>query len=271
MPLSSVSRDFAAIGERMDLDAIIYIVAGCASGFIATMAGSGSVITLPLLIFLGVPASVANGTIRIPILAASIVSVLKFLRAKVLDWKRGLWISVPFILGAVAGSELATVISPKRLREFVIGAVVFVFFLLLYKPDRLLKSRTAETLRMGWIQMLIFFAVGLWAGFILIDSGTFAILALVLSVRFDLTRAIPVKAFLVLLAVIVSLLLFYEHSDVNWKIGGLLALGSAFGGWAGAGIASREWAKIWVYRCLLFIIIGEITHLVYRFFFFHQS
>ncbi len=251
----------------MDSHAIIYIVAGFAAGFIATMAGSGSVITLPLLLFLGVPVSVANGTIRLPILAASGVSVLTFIREKVLDWRRGLWISVPFILGTLAGAELATIIPAQRLREFVIAAVVFVLFLVLYKPDRLLKMPSAETLRMGWKQMLIFFAVGLWAGFILIDSGTFAILALVLSVRFDLTRAVAVKAFLILFAVVASLLLFWEHSDVNWGIGGLLALGSVFGGWAGARIASREWAKIWVYRCLVFIIVVEIMHLVYRFFF----
>jgi hypothetical protein len=253
----------------MDIDAIIYVVAGLVAGFIATMAGSGTVITLPLLLFLGVPVSVANGTTRIPILAASATSVLTFFRAKVLDWKRGLLLSIPFILGALAGAELATVIPPQRLKEFIIAAVVFVLILLLYKPKRLLKSPSQATLRMDWKQMLIFFAVGLWAGFILIDSGTFALLALVLGVRFDLTRAVAVKALLVLSAVVASLLLFSEHSDVNWRIGGLLALGSVFGGWAGARIASQEWAKIWVYRCLVFIVVAEIIHLVWRFFFLH--
>jgi hypothetical protein len=251
----------------MDTHAIIYIAAGWLAGFIATMAGSGTVITLPLLIFLGVPVPVANGTVRVPILAASITSVLTFLREKVLDWKRALRLSIPFVIGALAGAELATVLPPRRLREFVIAAIVCVLFLLIYKPDRLLKAPSKEAYRMGWKQMLIFFAIGLWAGFILIDSGTFTILALVLAARFDLTRAIAEKAFLILSAVVASLLLFFEHSDVNWEIGGLLALGSALGGWAGARIASKEWAKIWVYRCLVFIVAAEMIHLIWRFFF----
>jgi uncharacterized membrane protein YfcA len=213
----------------LDSNATIYIVAGVAAGFVATMAGSGSIITFPLLIFLGAPVGVANGTIRLPILAASTISVSTFYREKVLDWKNGLWIAIPFTLGAVAGSELATVISPKSLRVFIIAALVIVFCLLIFKPKRLLKAQSEETLRIDWKQMLIFFAVGLWAGFILLDSGTFALLALVLGVRYDLTRAIAVKALLILFAVVSSTLMFYGHSEVNWGIGGLLAIGGGFG------------------------------------------
>lgn len=250
----------------MDFNAIIYIVAGLAAGFVSTMAGSGSVITLPLLVFLGVPVGVADGTIRLPILAASTMSVFIFYREKVLDWKNGLWVSIPCTLGAVAGSELATVIAPQSLRVFIIAALVIVFFLLIYKPNRLLKARSEEALRLGWKEMLILFAAGLWAGFILLDSGTFTILALVLGVRYDLTRAVAVKALLVLFALVSSILMFYGHSEVNWEIGGLLAIGGISGGWAGAKVASREWAKIWVYRCLLVIIVGEIIHLLHRYF-----
>ncbi len=251
----------------MDSNAVIYIVAGLAAGFVSTMAGSGSVITFPLLVFLGVPVGIADGTIRLPIFAASIMSVFIFYREKALDWKNGLWASIPFTLGALAGSELATVIAPQSLRVFIIAALVIVFFLLIYKPNRLLNARSEEALRMGWQQMLILFAAGLWAGFILLDSGTFTILALVLGVRYDLTRAVAVKALLILFALVSSVLMFYGHSDINWEIGGLLAIGGILGGWAGAKVASREWAKIWVYRCLLVLIVGEIIHLVYRYFF----
>ena len=251
----------------MDSNAVIYIVAGLAAGFVSTMAGSGSVITFPLLVFLGVPVGIADGTIRLPIFAASIMSVFIFYREKALDWKNGLWASIPFTLGALGGSELATVIAPQSLRVFIIAALVIVFSLLIYKPNRLLKARSEEALRMGWQQMLILFAAGLWAGFILLDSGTFTILALVLGVRYDLTRAVAVKALLILFALVSSVLMFYGHSDVNWEIGGLLAIGGILGGWAGAKVASKEWAKIWVYRCLLVLIVGEIMHLVYRYFF----
>jgi hypothetical protein len=67
-----------------------------------------------------------------------------------------------------------------------------------------------------------------------------------------------------------SLLIFYEHREVDWQVGGVLAIGSVFGGWAGARMASKEWAKVWVYRTLVIIVVAEILHLIYKFFFLHQ-
>ena len=121
-----------------------------------------------------------------------------------------------------------------------------------------------------WIQMLIFFCVGFWAGFIVHDSATYMLFALVLGVGYDLIRANAVKALFLLCVSLSSLLIFYEHHEVNWPIGGLLAMGSMFGGWVGARIASKEWAKIWVYRTLVIIILAEILHLIYKFYFLHQ-
>lgn len=256
----------------MDNNILVMIVAGFASGFINTLASSGSAITLPLLIFLGVSPNVANGTNRIPIVASSAVSLLTFHRAKVIDWRNGLLIAIPVTLGSLAGAALAAIVPSHNLSEFIIAAVVIAFFLLLIKPGRWLKAQSAEPpLRKGkWFQMLIFFGVGFWAGFIVLDSATYMLFALVLGVGYDLIRANAVKALLLLFVSLSSLLIFYEHHEVNWQLGGLLAMGSLFGGWVGASIASKEWAKIWVYRTLVIIILAEILHLAYKFFFLHQ-
>ena len=63
------------------------ILAGFACGFINTIAGSGSLITLPLLIFLGLPANVANGTNRVAIAIQNIVGVASFSRQGVLNFR----------------------------------------------------------------------------------------------------------------------------------------------------------------------------------------
>ena len=256
----------------MDNNILVLTIAGFASGFINTLASSGSAITLPLLIFLGISPNVANGTNRIPIVASSAISLLTFHQAKVIDWRNGLLMAIPVTLGSLAGAALAAIVPPHNLSEFIIAAVVTAFFLLLIKPGRWLKAQSAETLRMKgkWIQMLIFFCVGFWAGFIVLDSATYMLFALVLGVGYDLIRANAVKALLLLFVSLSSLLIFYEHHEVNWQIGGLLAMGSMFGGWVGARIASKEWAKIWVYRTLVIIILAEILHLIYKFFFLHQ-
>jgi uncharacterized membrane protein YfcA len=172
----------------------------------------------------------------------------------------------------LAGAALAAIFPPHYLSEVIIAAVVIAFFLLLIKPGRWLKAQSAETVQLKgkWIQMLILIGVGFWAGFIVLDSATYMLFALVLGFGYDLIRANAVKALFLFSVSFSSLLIFYVHHEVNWQIGGLLAVGSVFGGWLGARIASKEWAKIWVYRTLVIIILAEILHLIYKFFFLHQ-
>ena len=249
---------------------LVVTIAGFASGFINTLASSGSAITLPLLISLGISPNVANGTNRIPIVASSVVSILTFHQAKIIDWRNGLLLSIPVTLGSLAGAAVAAIVPPHSLSEFIIAAMVITFLLLLIKPGRWLKAQSAETPKVKWVQMLIVFCVGFWAGFIVLDSATYMLFALVLGVGYDLTRANAVKALFLLFVSLSSLVIFYEHQEVDWQIGGLLATGSMFGGWVGARIASKEWAKIWVYRTLVIVVLAEILHLIYEFFFLHQ-
>ena len=88
------------------------------AGFINTLAGSGSLLTLPLLMFLGLPANVANGTNRIGILFQSIVASGSFKQKKVLDHKVGLWLGIPSVLGAIAGSIWAVNLTPISLSAY---------------------------------------------------------------------------------------------------------------------------------------------------------
>ncbi len=59
------------------------ILVGIIAGFINTHAGSGSLLTLPLLMFLGLPANIANGTNRVAIFLQNIVAVGSFKKKKV--------------------------------------------------------------------------------------------------------------------------------------------------------------------------------------------
>jgi hypothetical protein len=256
------------VRKFMDKNTLVIILAGFAGGFINTLASSGSAITLPLLIFLGMSPDVANGTNRVPIVASSAVSLLTFHRAHVIDWRSGLLLTIPITLGSLAGAALAANVPPQALGKFIIAAVAVALFLLLVKPGRWLRAQSAETfgVKVKWIHLLIFFGVGFWAGFIVLDSATYMLFALVLGVGYDLIRANAVKALFLLFVSLSSLLIFYEHREVDWQVGGALAIGSVFGGWAGARMASREWAKVWVYRTLVIIVVAEVLHLIYSFF-----
>lgn len=83
------------------------------SGFINTLASSGSTLTLPPMIFMGLPATVANGRKPPPLLAGALAAVLAFHRSGVVDWRNGLLLSVPVIVGTVTGGAFASILDAR--------------------------------------------------------------------------------------------------------------------------------------------------------------
>ena len=72
---------------------------GLVSGVLNVVAGGGSFLTLPVLIFLGLPAGEANGTNRVGVLAQNLAGVWGFHRSRVMRWRWGLAVSVLAMIG----------------------------------------------------------------------------------------------------------------------------------------------------------------------------
>ena len=64
---------------------LLLLIGGVAAGFINTLASSGSAITLPILLFLGMSPHVANATNRLNVLAAACASAVVFARQGKID------------------------------------------------------------------------------------------------------------------------------------------------------------------------------------------
>jgi uncharacterized membrane protein YfcA len=255
--------------ERVRL--LLYLGAGFCSGFLNTIASAGSALILPLLIFLGVPANIANGTNRLQIVTGRISSIVAFQRAKAIDWRNALILAVPGILGGCLGASIAAVIKSKYIGWGITIAVIAAFVVLLTNPKRLLRDQKAGELVISWWQLGLFFLVGVWGGFIVLDASTYALMVLVLAIGYDLRKANAVKAVAIFPMSVASLLIFAWFREVDWKIGLCLSAGSVVGAWVGAVFATKEWIKIWIFRILMVIMIVEIYELVDKYFFGHIS
>ena len=93
-------------------------------------------------------------------------------------------------------------------------------------------------------------------------SGFFILAALVLLSDYDLRHANAMKAFVLLVVGLQSLLVFDDRGEVDWVAGIPLALGSASGAYAAALLASKTWAKVWVYRFLVVAVVASIGYLI---------
>jgi uncharacterized membrane protein YfcA len=239
---------------------VAVIAAGFAAGFINTLAGSGSLITLPLLIFLGLPANIANGTNRVAILLQNVVAVGSFRRQKVLDLRGGMLLALPAMVGAVIGAQIAVNLDELVIRRTVGILMVIMFFVVLVKPRQWLEGKSDDKKGISLIlKILVFFIIGAYGGFIQAGVGIFLLAGLVLGAGYDLVRANAVKLLIVLCFTVFALLIFIFNDQVDWKTGLILALGNMTGAWIASRIAVKRGAKFvrWFLLAVL-LVSGSI-------------
>jgi uncharacterized membrane protein YfcA len=215
---------------------------GFVAGFVNTLAGSGSLITLPILILLGLPATVANGTNRVGLLAQNLVSVATFRNRGALELKGSGKLLLPSVLGAFLGAALAVDLDEATLNR-IIGVLMLVMLgIILLRPRRWLEANADGTSVSYLLQAPVFFAIGIYCGFIQAGAGIFLLAGLVLGSGFDLVRGNAMKNLIVLIVTIAALAVFVYNDQVHWRLGLLLATGNAAGAWLAAHMALRRGA-----------------------------
>jgi uncharacterized membrane protein YfcA len=240
---------------------ILIIIAGILVGFINTLSGGGSVISLSLLVLLGLPADIANGTNRISIFFQTLSSVSSFTRQKMFSNLRPVWLAIPATIGAIMGAYLAVDVS-KKVIEIAMGiSMVIMVFFLFYKPDKWLKENPVLLLTpLKWWQMVIFFLVGFYGGFIQVGVGYFLLMALMLGVGYDLVKANAVKNLIVFFYAIFALLVFILDGKVDYMIGLVLSVGSMIGAWIGSYLAVKKGAGF-IKAVIIFSVVLTILQI----------
>ncbi len=249
----------------MYLEYFIIIVAGVLVGFINTLAGGGSVISLSLLLILGLPATIANGTNRVSVFFQTSSSVITFWRKKKFTTPKIWWLILPSTIGSVAGAWLATGIKSEALEIAMVIIMAFMLIFIFIKPERWMKENTAFLeKKIKWWQILLFFAVGLYAGFLQVGVGYFLLMALVMGVGFELVKANAVKNLIVLFSATVSLVIFILSDQVYYLYGILLSIGSILGAYIASMMAVKKGGKFvrWVIVGSVVLVALKITGLV---------
>ena len=193
------------------------------------LAGGGSFLTLPLLIFLGLPPGVANGTNRVGILLQNSAAVVRFSREKVLDRRLFPLAAVPAAVGAVAGAGAALWVDDSTFKR-VLAVLMIVLTLWTYLGP---SARPRERPLPSWLLALGFFGVGLYGGFVQAGVG-FLLLAMTSAAGLDLVRGNALKVHVILLFTVLALAVFASQGKVEWLLGLVLGAGAAVGGWLGA-------------------------------------
>jgi uncharacterized membrane protein YfcA len=228
------------------------------AGFLASalnvIAGGGSFLTLPLLIFLGLPPTVANATNRLGVLVQNVGAVWGFHRHRLLDWGEALRASVPALIGAGVGAGFALRVGDRDFRRILATLMLAItLFTLLDGATRL--AAALERFAHRQLVLAVGFALaGFYAGFVQAGVG-FLVLALTTVAGLDLVRGNALKVLVILGTTGLSLTLFAAGGKVAWAEGAALAAGSLAGSLIGVRLTVRK-GHAWVRGVVTVAIIA---------------
>lgn len=211
---------------------LLLVAIGLVTGIINTLAGGGSVLTLPILIFFGLPPNVANGTNRIAIFIQSISTAAGFRSKAVKTFPFSIYFGISALIGAIIGAQIAIDIKPEVFNRILAVVIVFVgAFLVLHKNRPNLFQTERLTGKYLWLSIIAFFFIGIYGGFIQAGAGLIMMIVLSGVNHYTLVKSNAIKNMVALIYNVSALSIFILHGKVNWKYGLMLALGTGIGGW----------------------------------------
>jgi len=216
----------------------LLLVGGVTAGAINTLAGGGSLLTVPLLVMVGLPPNVANGTNRIAVLVQSLVASATFHKKGLSGVGPGLALVPAGLVGAAVGAYLGTELSDDVFRRIFGVIMVPMALVIVLRPNS--APTTAPSERHAVAMQIAYFFVGAYAGFIQAGVGVFALAALTIFGGFDLKKANAVKVVTVAAFTAVALAIFAIRLDLAVGIGLALSVATGIGGYLGSIAALRK-------------------------------
>lgn len=218
------------------LEIILLLVVGFVAGIINTLAGGGSLLSLPILIFLGLPPNIANGTNRIAILIQNIFTTAGFKSKGVVTFPFSIYVGLSALVGSLIGAQLAVDIKGETFNKILaIIMVVIVIYMILKSKYKQIDDIEKTTGKHLWISIVLFFFVGIYGGFIQAGVGFIMLLILSSVNNISLVKSNAIKVTVALIYTVAAVAVFAYNDKIDWKVGLILAAGNALGGW----LASR--------------------------------
>ncbi len=247
----------------MDFFALaLLMIVGVMGGFLNTVAGGGSALTMPMLIFLGLPSTVANGTARVAIMFQNITAVASFKGKGHFEPVLSLQLGIPALLGALVGSRIAIQLPDSVFNTVLSGVMVLVLISIFFKPNRIVAepdtSHSGLTRERRFGIMAIFFVIGVYGGFIQAGVGFLIMSSLIFLSSYNLVRINAIKVSVILVFTVAALIVFLLNGKVAWGPGLILALGNAAGAWLGArfSVAGGEsWIRVFLVVAVLVMAV----------------
>jgi len=140
--------------------------------------------------------------------------------------------------------------------------MVFMLVAVVVKPKRWLRQTDPTFKPNMWIWIPALFILGFYGGFIQMGMGVFFLIIMVLGMRVNIIEANAFKGLVIGVYTLFVIGMFHYQGLIDWKIGGIMAIGQTIGGWLTARFASKsKWADQVAYYVLIVVLIAAILRM----------
>lgn len=237
------------------LESLLIIAVGFLAAFLNTVGGGGSLFSVPILTFMGLPITMANATSRVALLFQNIFAVGGFRSKNIeLPWPYSLYLGLASLGGGLIGALLASQVPDEVFKKIFVGVMIGAVMLIIYDP---FKSKGQEKLTASrqWWGSFLFFFIGIYGGFVQAGIGFLILAVLSLVNNLSLVKSNYVKVFAAIVYTAVSVLVFAIEGKIVWQTGFILAIGHALGGWY-ASRWSVDKGEVWIKRVMIVSVIA---------------
>jgi len=251
----------------------VVFIAAFVAGMMNSVAGGGTLVTFPTLVWIGLDPIRANVTSTVALWPGSLGAMVGF-RRELGDSRRWmLLLGAPSAAGALIGAFLL-LLTPSRLFASIVPFLILFATILFAAGEpitrRLAHSDTPQShterspSRGWWIGAIVFqFGVAIYGGYFGAGMGILMLAALGLMGLTDIHQMNGLKNFFAVCINIVAAAYFIASGRVEWTYALVMVVGAIAGGYGGAGLA-RKLGRRFVRRAVIVIGLGMAASLLFR-------
>lgn len=240
---------------------LLILLIGLATGFFDSVIGAGGLISVPTLVFLGLPPQVAIATDRFGTIGQSFTAFLKFWNAKKIVWKYVLVLAIISLTGSLIGANILVGVDPKILQK-IVGILLVIFLPLIFLKQNIGIQQTETSKSRKIIGLVIYFLIMIFGGFFGQGTGPLIFYALTYFLGLTMIEVLATGVIPWFVLSLSSLVIFALNGIVDYKVGIVLLVGMAIGGYVGAHVALKK-GDVWIKRLFVLFVIASSIKLLF--------
>lgn len=241
---------------------LLVSLVGLVTGFFDSVIGAGGLISVPSLVFLGLPPQIAIATDRLGTIGQTFTALIKFWKAKKIVWKYVPILAVISLAGSLIGANILLNVDQKIL-ESVVGVLILILLPLIFLKKDLGVKQAKPSRSKTIVGLLVYFAIMIFAGFFGQGTGPMIFYALTFFLGLTMIEVLGTGIIPWFVLSISSVIIFALNGIIDYKIGIVLFVTMSIGSYIGAHVAIKK-GDLWVKRLfVLFVIILGIKLLFF--------